>query len=217
MQKSDSIIKVNGLKLLNDPPIDFSRVINNPVCLITGDGSTLPAEVAQFESWNIPHDLYCVNRSMLFFQRQVDHWCAVDYEEGVWFAEHSVSQIQPDKPILKHTIGKFPAAFDVFWEQDIKFENDIQRRVWIGNSGYFAILTAIGMGYERIVLAGMPLDNRPHWYEPDSEYGPHWHGLAFANWIDFKTDRPESNQVRSLGGYTSFILGQATQEWTHGK
>ena len=215
--KTKSLIKVEDLTLLNEPTIDFSTVRRNPLCLVTGDGNVLPEDVKKFENWNIPHDLYCVNRSMLYFQRQVDHWCAIDYEEGMWFSQNLTNQIAPDRPIVRHTIGIFPQAFDVFWQQSIEFDNDIQKRVWIGNSGYFGILTALQMGYDRIVIAGMPMNNYAHWYEPESEYGPHWHGVAFTQWMDFVIKKPgKAKKVRSMGEYSAFILGQATREWAEG-
>ena len=216
-EKKDSIIKVNDLVMLNDPPFDCNPWIKNKTVLITGDGGCLPQDVKEFESWDITHDLFCVNRSMLFFQRQVNHWAAVDYEEGMWFGKHIHKDLEPDHKILRHTIGVFPRAFDVYWQQDVEFQNEIQKRVWIGNSGLFAIFVALKIGYEKIVIAGMPLDNNPHWYDPDSDVGPQWHGLAFANWIDFKRMRPnDADKVRSMNGYTEFILGQATKKWARG-
>ena len=43
-----------------------------------------------------------------------------------------------------------------------------------GTSGLGAVLTAVGLGYEKIVIAGMPLDDGPHNGEPP------WRGTKFA-------------------------------------
>ena len=190
VRRKDSIIKVEELVLLNDPPLDFDKIRQSDVCLITGDGDTLADDVEKFESWKIPHDLYCVNRSLKFFKRPVNHWCAVDYEECMWFAENVTKAVQGKHPIHRHTIGIFPQAFDVYWQQAVEFQNEIQKRIWIGNSGYFAMLTALHMGYKKLVLAGCPMNNNSHWYEPDNEFGPNWHGEAFTQWIDFKMRNP---------------------------
>lgn len=215
-----NIIKCETLKNLNDPPIEWDKVRRHQVLLITGDGNSLIEDVTEFESWNIPHDLYCVNRSLLFFQRQVDHWAAIDSEESTWFVENVNTAVEPEKPILRHTIGWFPGAYDVFWEQDFPFENEMQRRIWIGNSGYFAVLTALHMGYDKIALAGMPLNHEPHWYEDKNEPPPQWAGLAFSQWIDFKIGRPEAQKVKAIvtnePSYSGFILGKATREWING-
>lgn len=196
--------------------IDFTQYVKNPVVVITGDGKCLPEDIKKFESWDIDHDLYCVNRSLLYFQRPVNHWGAVDVEEGTWFAQNLSKAVLPENGgrLLRHTMQHMPIAFDVHWTVDgYEFENENQRFLWTGNSGYFAMLTAIAMGYEKIVLAGMPLDNDRHWYEPDGTVGPNWVGRAYRQWMDFKIEAPDADKVRSLSGYSAFILGEATEEW----
>ena len=213
----ETIIKCESLKCINDPPFDFSKHCHNDVVAIVGDGNTMPHDLDTFRGWDIPHDIYSVNRSMLYFQEQVDHWCAIDSEESAWFMENIHPGITPDRQILRHTIGYFPLAFDVFWEQVYPFTDEIQRRIWIGNSGYFALLTALHMGYEKIVLLGMPLNHEPHWYEKPDEPPPMWAGKAFTQWVDFKLKRPEAAaKVRAMPGatsYSEFILGGATKQW----
>ena len=93
-------------------------------------------------------------------------------------------------------------------------EDEIQRRIWIGNSGYFAVLTALHMGYEKIILLGMPLNHEPHWYERGDQPPPTWAGKAYTQWMDLVIKRPEAaKKVRSMDGYSAFILGQATKDW----
>jgi hypothetical protein len=72
------------------------------------------------------------------------------------------------------------------------------------------------MGYEKIVVAGMPLDMEPCWYEPDSDEGPNWMGWMYVQWMDFKTNVPAAQRVRSMSGYSEFILGKANKEWCNG-
>ena len=211
--KNGNIAKIIDI-FLTDPAKtgDITKYHNNPICLITGDGGTLPRDVKIFESWGIPHDLYCVNRSMIFFERQVTHWAAVDIEEALWFAENVTEKIEPDERIVRHTIGEHTLAFDVYWKMDPNL-GEMQRRVLVGSSGYFAVLTALHMGYEKIVLAGMPLNFDPHWYDQPGTDGPMWGGMTYSQWIDFKQQHPYADKLRSMGEYSAFILGQATKEW----
>ena len=218
LQTRGNIIKCERLKLLNDPPIDWGRIRRNDVLVITGDGGTLPEDVREFKTWGVEYDLYCVNRSMLFFQEQVDHWAAIDSEESAWFTQHVSKNVEKFKPILRHTIGYFPGAYDIWWEQVYPFTNEFQRRVFIGNTGYFAVLTALHIGYTRIVLLGMPLNQDAHWYEPESKMGPNWAGLAFTQWMDLIIKYPEeAAKVKSMQGYSAFMLGHATKEWARGE
>jgi len=148
----------------------------------------------------------------------VDHWAAIDVEEAVWFTRYSNSKNEDlKKPIIRHTIGQQSWAFDCYWQMDIDFENEFQRRVLTGNTGYFAVLTCIQMGYSKMVLAGMPLNMEPHWYEPlDEPEGPNWNGWCYTQWMDFAMKVPEAKNVRSLSGYSAFILGEATKDWVFG-
>jgi hypothetical protein len=208
------VVHVERLKLCPEHgEVDWSQYRQHPVAFITGDGKSLIQDAKEFESWDIPHDLYSVNKSLLFHERPVRHWAAIDIEESTWFAENVNNKIQNGRNITRHTIGYAPLAYDFGWQMDYEFENDYQRRVWAGNSGYFAILTALQMGYQQIVVGGMGLKWEPHWYESDEAPGPNWAGIVYTQWMDFKMLVPESSKVRSMSGYSAFILGQAKKEW----
>jgi len=220
--RNDSYVKILSVSLSYPEKFpDFSKHRKCDIVLITGDGHCLAQDVKTFNSWAIPHDIYAVNRSLVFHERQVDHWAAVDIEETAWFTQHISGKIEPDKFILRHTLGEEVkwgdvdslGLFDVYWKMDYKFENDYQRRTFVGNTGYFAMLTAIKMGYKKIVLAGIPIDFGPHFYDPPEMDGPQWGGMTFAQWMDFKMFVPEADKVRSMSRYSAFILGTATKEW----
>jgi hypothetical protein len=105
-------------------------------------------------------------------------------------------------------------GFDVFWRAE-NFE-DMQgyaKNIWTGNSSYLAILSALYMGYKKVVLAGVPLDTGPHWYEPKGTEGPNWVGKVYRQWMDFKIEQNGADKVRSLSGYSKFILGEANKKW----
>jgi len=212
LQQPGMIVKNDKLRcpILND---NFKDLVNNPLVFVTGDGHTLPSEVKAFEKWKLPHDVYCVNRSLLFFERPVDHWAAIDVEEAVWFSENLRENMIGTHPIWRHTIGEGAYMYDVWWERVFAFENDYQRRVWIGNTGYFAVLTAVEMGYSKIVLAGMPLDTERHWYQPEGTPGPQWNPLCQEQWTDYRTTFNGDCNIRSMGAKTAEIFGLATKEW----
>ena len=192
--------------------LDVNQLRLSDTCFITGDAKCLASDIEAFETWGIEHDVYAVNRSILMFSRPVRHWAAIDNEEAGWYAEYWSGQTRPEQT-AKHTIGTC-AGFDVYWGRDRTAPvNPEEVDYWIGSSGYFAILTAIYMGYKKIVIAGMPLDRTPHFYDPEGAEGPFWMGGTYTQWMDFKTQIPEANNVRSMSGYSAFILGQATKEW----
>ena len=60
----------------------------------------------------------------------------------------------------------------------------------------------------------MPLDSLPHWYEdPAVHAGPNWAGHVYRQWMDFAQKVPGAENVRSMSGYSAFILGEATKDW----
>lgn len=89
-----------------------------------------------------------------------------------------------------------------------------------GTSGLGAALVGVGLGYDKVVICGMPLDDGPHNGEP------HWRKCAFAtaeaagnvntgmnsHWkkaIDYAFD----GKVRSMSGRTKAWLGDV-REWS---
>jgi hypothetical protein len=182
--------------------------------LLCGDGGTLPEDVNFFTSLGIDHDVYCVNRSMLYFERPITHWAAIDGEESTWFSENLNKKVMPnDGRIMRHTIGHCPIGFDVGWRVNQKFENEAQKDIWAGNSGYFGVLTSVSMGYKKIIIAGIPLNTDPHWYERKDIPGPNWIGQTYRTWMDYKMKIPEASRIRSLSGYTKFIFGGVDEKW----
>ncbi len=215
-RKSGVIIPTLEVNLRYPKVEDWSIYRTNPLVLITGDGHTLAKDVKEFKSWGIPYDLYCTNRSLIFFDQQVDHWAALDVEESVWFAQYLNPKVEPNKRIHRHTIGDIVGGYDLCWEQVNDWKHEASKRFFIGNTAYFAVLTSLYMGYEKIIVAGCPLDNKPHFYESSDMVGPEWTGMMYCNWMDFKMKHKQAAQVKSMGEYSAFILGTATKDWATG-
>jgi hypothetical protein len=182
----------------------------NPTVLIGGDGRTLIDDVGRFNAFSVPYDVYSIGRSVKFFDA-IDHWGNVDAAESIWWAEHL-----PDKWRTKpqrHTLGEM-RGFDFDWEipQD---DYDFKDLLWHGSTALFCVYTSLAMGYERVVLAGCPLDSNGHWYFGPEVKGPKWPAETYRAWLDFKAT-PESQKVRSFSGYTRTILGEPDREWLSG-
>ena len=143
----------------------------------------------------------------------VRHWFNADGELSIQWAKSLPNET------LKHTLGDVP-GFDVDWEleQDDYHYQEITNEGgrMHGSSALFATLAALKMGYEKVILAGCPLDAEGHYYFLQSKetLGPIWLGLDFMTWLDF-AEQPEAAQVRSMGGYTAKILDMASREWSN--
>ena len=80
-----------------------------------------------------------------------------------------------------------------------------------GTSGLFAAVIGILMGYDQIILAGVPCDNTPHFFDPPwLETQTHMFGLesCYNEWKAWRNEVPIfKDKVRSLSGNTRDLLG----------
>lgn len=83
-----------------------------------------------------------------------------------------------------------------------------------GSSGLLAVTVAYELGCPKVVLCGVPMDQRPHFAESvvhkqDRDWtGPRSHRKA---WVDHEERIRE--RTRSLSGWTRQLLGPPTLEW----
>ena len=200
--------------------------------LITGDGRTLLGDIKAFKEMTrgynsnepdehflerheypaIPHDVFCCNRSIHAYPDKVDHWADVDAEAAIWVAENlPLDKVPEGRVIQRHTIGIY-RGFNIGWGVEGIDPKELDSLLWLGSTTFFAVVAAVQMGYEKIVLAGTPLDKKGHWYDEPGAGAYRWTGEIYTVWMDFARDK-QSERVRSLSGYTSQILGKADREW----
>jgi hypothetical protein len=182
--------------------------------LILGDGHWMFADMQTFLDWQIPHDVGSLGRSIKEYPGKVLHWFNADGDLSIQWAKN----LPNGNGTIKHTMGEVE-GFDVDWNIDqpdyrngeITGEGPTRMH---GSSSLFATLAGLEMGYEKIILAGCPLDTEGHYYFPQSKetLGPIWLGFDFMAWIDF-AEMEEADKVRSMSGYTAKIIGKTTKEW----
>jgi len=84
-----------------------------------------------------------------------------------------------------------------------------------GSSALFSLKIALLMGYKRIVICGVPLNNTPRFYDhPDTNYFMADPAIHMA-WQDFKKAIGEegAERIRSMGGYPLALYGAPEGEW----
>lgn len=80
---------------------------------------------------------------------------------------------------------------------------------WRGTSGLLAVKVAVELGFPRIVLCGIPMEDRGHFDEP---------AKGFAGATTFQTEWKQvmhhfDGRVRSMSGWTRKVHGAPTREW----
>lgn len=185
----------------------------NPVLLVTGDGRSLLEDYDAFRQMNQPHDVAAIGRSIKVAGHPAGHWFNADGETAMAWAK----QVRAEYGVITHTLGAVD-GFDVDWDveqPDYHYATITNEKGRIhGSSAMFATLAGLAMGYEKVVLAGCPMDTNGHFYfEPTPEtLGPLWLGVDFAAWMDFSMNG-SADRARSMSGYTAYILGRADKKW----
>lgn len=171
--------------------------------LILGAAASLWTDLAGLGDW--PGAVMAVNRAGAFHAGRLDHWVSLHPDRlGGFMAE-------------RERAGR---AIDcTTWCQ----RGDPETRVDVvpqalgcsGSSGLYAVRIALGiLKAQRVVLAGMPMDGGPHFYDTGRRSGP-----------SFVPYRPEwrraardefAGRVRSLSGWTADLLGRPDPDWLEG-
>ena len=194
--------------------VDMTR--NHDMLLVVGDGDCMRQDLDRFLSWQVAHDASAVGRAIKEYPGYVRHWFCGDGDLSIWWARNLTN----GNGTIKHTLGEIE-AFDADWDMiqdDYKYgtitgEGNLSRIH--GTSALFATLAGLALGYEKIILAGCPLDMNGHYYWPEKNketLGPIWMGTDFMAWLDF-AGQEEARKVRSMGGYTAKMIGAADKEW----
>jgi hypothetical protein len=135
------------------------------------------------------HDLMAVNDMMMHFPDKLDYGATCHPE-------------------------KLP-AWSFFKKMEIHshIPNDLVTWYWPlhrqgGTSGLFAITVGLLMGYDRIVLAGVPCDDSPRFFEPPwKTHAQFGRDSVMDEWRD-AAKNIFNDKVKSLSGKTRELLGE---------
>lgn len=182
-----------------------SPVGSSDVAFVLGGAKTLHEDWVAALKIAVPHTYIATNETGRDFNGHLPHWCTLHTEKITdWYRQRLE--------------GRFTGVGQ-FWTSNIKTlpNNHILspkdfRHVqsWDGSSGLLAITVALALGYQKIILCGVPLDKKAgHYFSPDVPWmdGPRYRHA----WIKHKGDM--DGRVKSMSGWTQALLGAPTKEW----
>lgn len=163
--------------------------------LVLGGGRSMWDDYAQVRPWK--GEIMCVNDSGMHLHDRVRHWVTLhpEYLPG-WVAYRAGHLYGQGVPATTHS-NKHKPGVDKAWPVDNVG----------GTSGLFACYVGLMLGYSEIVLAGVPMDNSGHYFDPP------WYRSDFDDkairsvWKQAKTHY-FAGRVRSLSGFTRELLGE---------
>ena len=142
-------------------------------------------------------DVACANYTALYYPYFFEHWISYHIE-----LLSAIKKYVKGTPVV-HSTRPDPSV-DRVWNFDDFTCTD---------SGLLSVKIALGLGYDRIVLVGMPIDNTPKFFSPNepcqfdaTNIRKAWEGESQAFTV----------RVRSFSGFTKRLLGEPSKEWLNG-
>ena len=143
--------------------------------------------------------------------RKIDHFCTLHAEK--------VARWKQERRKLVLSLGR-STEWDYFetWSctkrtpVDHHFSGNTK-----GSSGLYAVSVAFHLGHPRVVLCGVPMDNRRNAFRDETEW------KAYRRYTDAWVDRARNarpefvDRIRSMSGWTREKFGAPTPEWIRGE
>lgn len=163
--------------------------------LILGGGATVWEDYARVRPW--PGEIMCINDVGQYLHDPVRHWVTLHPEFFPGWRYFREKHLYAAGYSLTCHAQKMCAGVNTVWTID-----NIG-----GSSGLFGTFIGLMLGYERIVLAGIPMDNTRHFFDPP------WYGHDLgdrANEIVWRemSQKIFDGRVKSLSGRTRDWLGE---------
>ena len=196
------VIMLNGIVVDHDPQIRKAGGL-----LILGGGRDVWADYLSAKEILEHYEVMCVNDIAIHFSVEPLHH-AVSMHKKVLSA---IRTIRREKSYLErvHTHSVKP-HLDVDTAWTIQCAGP--------TSGGFAAQIAVAMGFTKIILCGIPIDNSGHYFDPPD--GDSNHSVKFGDkhnivgWRQLHENNEYArNRLRSMSGRTASIFGEPTIDW----
>lgn len=175
--------------------------MNRRVAFVLGGADTLDSDILRANELAAPGTIIATNHAGRDLDGILPHWVTLHTEKmPEWVAE-------------RKTKG-YPDA-ERFWTSNTKTIPPEHKLLyshvptWDGSSGLLAITVALHLGYDKIILCGVPLEKTSCHYDDDQPWmdAPRYR----AAWT--KHMHYMEGKVKSFTGWTEYRLGAPTREW----
>lgn len=159
--------------------------------IILGGAECLWADLDALGKWDA--DFIAVNDAGAAFPETIAHWVTLHPEKLKDWKAARTGNADYQVHSHKRRAGCGPVTLHTDWG---------------GSSGLLAVQVAISLGYQRIVLCGVPMDGRAHFHRPGEwpdcmHYRRHW--LRRLDQFSMFT--------RSMSGWTRELLHAPDDAW----
>lgn len=166
-----------------------------PSCLIIGGADNVKADVAAALELFTPDAIIVVNDQIRDWPGRIDYGVTLHFEKLPGWLPGRRERQRYLPQVWTHTEAKDSDRYLEHWRE--------------GSSGLFAVQVALHEGFDRIVLAGVPMvSTRAHYFSPKP-----W--IAASSYQKAWRERHTELQpfVRSMSGFTKELLGEPDADW----
>lgn len=189
---------------LRPPPLAGSRTSGHLIVL--AGGRCVWDDWLQAKRLGFQGDLMAVNDVGCYIHDQLAHWVSLHKEYfpywTFWRRNHAYNT--PVRHTHAHvSVKRNIPEVDIWW--DLEFPG--------GSSAMLAVLVGLAIGYDRILLCGVPLNRDGHFFEPPWQKSPEIDNYPDQIVWQMQREKTFENKVRSMSGKTQTWLGPPTEEW----
>lgn len=177
---------------------DSMAVSPDCVAFVLGGANTLVDDYARARAFVHPHTIIATNEAGRDYKGVLPHWVTLHTEKiETWHAER-----------LEAGHGRV----ENFWtsnKEAPEYMNFRRVQSWDGSSGLLAVTVALSLGYNKVILCGVPLDKKAcHYFDtkPWMDAPRYRHA-----WIAHRAEM--EGKVKSMSGWTKLTLGEPDLEW----
>jgi hypothetical protein len=172
-----------------------------PVAFVLGGANCLHRDFDEALTLAYPDTIIATNNAGRDHPHELPHWVTLHTE------------LMPGWQQARREAG-YPDAQN-YWTSNTKTipqeHKGLYRHVetWDGSSGLLAIRVALELGYDKIILCGVPLDKKAAHYDDPNPWmdAPRYRKA----WTDNMSKM--QGKVKSFSGWTHLKFGSPTQEW----
>lgn len=175
------------------------------VAFVLGGANCLHRDLRVAESLVSPSTIVATNNAGRDYPGELPHWVTLHTElMPAWIAERESAGLPPAQNFWTSNVKTIPPEHE-------RLYNRVES--WDGSSGLLAITVALALGYDKIILCGVPLEKRAAHYDDDRPWddAPRYRA-AWSRHMHLM-----EGKVKSFSGWTWLKLGAPTEEWIYGR
>jgi hypothetical protein len=161
-------------------------------------------------------EVIAINNMIMHFKGRVHHGISLHPEEPpLWRQLRWTNQCE-ESYVVTHS-HRFPTHIK-HPSGEFKTEHGLDY-IWVieggrgGSSGLFACMVGLALGYDKIILAGIPIDGTGHFFDPPGKVVNQFLGQNIKEEWDNANLNYFKGRVKSMSGRTKEWLGYPPEEW----